>query len=613
MVSEEGRRSLGCSIAVLIVLMAVSPVFLAEAIEFSSDLNVGPYVDRVVYKTVEDGKLALLSGEIDFIYRPTGYDEELAEDPNVEVTTASVRNGYGHLTINCGKYPLNISAFRRAFALAYDKSRVIEDVWNGFGQEHDSLLPYPCSWCIEDEMPYHYYTAQPDDGNALLDRAGFNLDPVTGYRLAPDGTPFNVVIEYPANNFWGASVALIGVDALLSLHVNADTRGADFYEMMTRLDMKGDFDIIMYATQWTSDTVEWLAYEYWSEYADTVYQNPCRFANETYDSWRDQLLHSTDYEEVYEAASAMQMILQENVPRLVAYVNQMVYAYRTDKYDGVIYDVNRGPASQWTLRKAHRIDGTSGGSVYIQLVNPETMNIFLYGSLYAGELLINLYPSLYSRAPDMSPWPYIATDVLFETHDDNSRVPVGHTRITIETLTNATWSDGVLLTAEDVAFTYTYLLESMSYGNTAGAELRELVAAYALSPSKLVLEFGTESYWHFENFAYEKLIPKHIFNDVDGIGYQGWNQWNPVFDPAHPHVTSGPFLLTDVVLGEFFEYTANPDFCYYPQAYTNTTTTSTCSTTTTTAVFNTTLAVVGGAISSAAVILLGARFVLREV
>jgi hypothetical protein len=118
------------------------------------------------------------------------------------------------------------------------------------------------------------------------------------------------------------------------------------------------------------------------------------------------------------------------------------------------------------------------------------------------------------------------------------------------------------LTAEDVAFTFTYAHESGLLGNPAGVGLGDLIASYAPSPYRAILEFDTESYWLFSNFAYDSIIPEHIFNDDTGIGYAGWDDWNPVFS-ADPHVTSGPFRLTSYQTGDWYELTPNPLF-YYP-------------------------------------------------
>ena len=91
---------------------------------------------------------------------------------------------------------------------------------------------------------------------------------------------------------------------------------------------------------------------------------------------------------------------------------------------------------------------------------PDTFNIFQASSAYSIKILAEIWPSLYSFAPALTAYPNLAECMTVETHDDNAAVPEGHTRFTVDVIQNATWSDGVPLTAEDVAFTYTYFFES---------------------------------------------------------------------------------------------------------------------------------------------------------
>lgn len=606
---NDGRRRCCVALTVFMILfMAGSPALSIASVDFPSDLNVGPFVNKVIYKMIEEQILALQSGEIDFMTNYVKPQElpAIDEDPDISIVSA-LRNGYGQITINCAKYPLNVSAFRRSFAFAFDKTRVTTEIMSGFSQEHDSMVPYTNSWCIEDELPYHYYTAQAEIGNQILNDTGFTIDPASGYRLAPNGSLFNVVVEFPSSSMEIAGgCCQIAVDALQALHINAEIRAGGLQEIVSRLVYHGDYDMVFYGRNFETNDVDWLAYEFGSEYADMQYMNPTNFANDTYDSWIEQLLHSISYEEVYEAAAAMQLILHENVPRVVAYENLEIEAYRIDEYTGQVPDLGRWIGSQWTLRKIHKIDGTGGGTVNIGFKPPETFNIFLIRTDYPADILINLYPSLYSRAPDISPWPYLAEELLIETHADNQHVQEGHTLFTIDIITNATWSDGKPLTAADVAFTFTYLFESLSFGNPAGVRLGDLAAAYAPTPYRAVLEFFSESYWHFSNFAFQWIIPEHIFNDTGGIGYKGWNKWNPVFNPEDPHITSGPFELTDWVIGEFYELSANPSFCYYPV------TTPPTPTTTTGPIYNFHMVFYGGIVGAAVVIFFGGYILQRK-
>jgi hypothetical protein len=372
--------------------------------------------------------------------------------------------------------------------------------------------------------------------------------------------------------------------------------------------------MVFFAVNFYSNDVDWLAYEYWSEYADTPYQNPTNFRNSTYDSYRNDLLYGTTYQEVYDAAANMQKVLQYNVPRLVVYENTYMQGYRNDQFTGHVEDLGRYITGPWTMLKIQKLDGTFGGTVPIAISEePDSFNIYVTNSAYSAAILSELWPSLYGFAPDLTPWPDLAESMVVETHSDNAEVPAGHTRFTVNVIQNATWSDGVPITAEDVAFSLTYAYESAPYGNPAGTDIGDLAAAYAPTPYTAVIEFNTESYWHFSNFAYDTIIPEHIFNDDTGIGYAGWNTWNPVFDPAEPNVNCGPYRFSDYEAGEFYEITHNPTFHYAPDRPDVTTTTATTEPTTPTATtFDVTLAIVAGAVGAAVVILVGGFVLLRQ-
>jgi ABC-type transport system substrate-binding protein len=556
------------SFIILLVTLSFTPILGQALFDAPSNLNIGPYVDKVVYRVIanqDQRLLALQAGEIDMdlsFFDPVHFTT-LDADPDINIFEGQ-RNGYGHFTINCDKYPLNISGLRRAFAYAFDKTRVTSETFDGFSIEHDSLIAPSNPWCIEDDFGWHYYTNQSDIGNQILDDLNFTIDPGSGYRLAPDGTAFNVVIEYISPGLPFGNPAFIGVDALQSLHINATTRAGAGNDIASRLSQHQDYDIVLYAVNFEDFDIEWLAYDYWSDYADVPYQNPTNFRNTTYDSWRDQLLFGKTYEEVYEAASEMQKILQYNVPRLVIYVNTYIQGYRNDKFTGQVPDQGSYITGQWTMRKIHKIDGTRGGVVLIAAsTEPDIFNFFVSNNPTSTSIFHEVWPSLYAQSPNLTAYPYLAESMLVEKYEDNSQVTDNHTRFTLDIIQNATWSDGTPLTAEDVAFSFNYIIESGIYGNQAAMQLSNLYSVYAPTPNRVVIEFSSENYWHFSHFAYQYIIPKHIFNNETGIGYQGWNTWNPVFDPAEPYITAGPYLVTDYDAGEFYELSVNPDFAYY--------------------------------------------------
>ncbi|MHA2158899.1 MAG: ABC transporter substrate-binding protein [Candidatus Thorarchaeota archaeon] len=563
------RRSRSALSLCCIFLFIFLQTPLVVSTDIQDDIRHGPFVDKVVYKVINDYEsriLALQEGVIDI---DSGFIEvsnisKLLADPNIEVIELP-RNGYGDIIINCARYPLNISGFRRAFAYAFNKTKVMYNILDGHASLHDSLVPSVNRWCAEDLFDFHYYDAEPEIGNTILDELEFTLNGVTGFRDAPNGNPFSVTILYE----WRfgdihREIANVAVEALQSLNVSADTESRSFW-FPPNPPENDDFDMITYSVAGDYDDIDWLVSGFGSEYIDIPDNNPSNFGNDTYDSWIDQLRNGKMYSEIYEASAEMQKILHYNVPRLVVYQNTVMQSYRNDKFIGHVEDLERHISGPWTLRSIINIDNTFGGTVGVSLSQePYSFNIYTTNSRFSNMIFENLYSSLYSHDPNMNPIPDLVESKLVEVQSNHSGVtifPLNHMRFTFDIIQNATWTDGEPLTAEDVVFTLNYLNWSSAYGNPAAAGLSNLVAAYAPTPYRAVIEFNTESYWHFYNIAYEYIIPKHIFTNID---YSGWNTWNPVFDSKEPHVTSGPFFLTDFDAGEFYELTVNPDYHYYP-------------------------------------------------
>ncbi len=223
----KSKRTVAVLTVCFLSVLVISGISDVSAIEFTpNELNAGPYVDKIVYKVIESDEervLALQAGEIemDTSYLDPIYMGGFGMGEDIDFVSVP-RNGYGYISINCRDYPLNISAFRRAFAFAFDKTAVTVDIHDGFSLEHDSLVPYPNGWCVEDEFTSHYYTDQTAIGAQILVDADFTIDGGTGFLLAPNGDPFDVIIEYPASSpEIAGGTAQIGVDALHRLHINA--------------------------------------------------------------------------------------------------------------------------------------------------------------------------------------------------------------------------------------------------------------------------------------------------------------------------------------------------------------------------------------------------------
>jgi ABC-type transport system substrate-binding protein len=592
-------------------MMAISPIFASAQTTLPGHDKSGPYVDKIVFNVItqdDQQVLALQDDEIDLIgdMVDPSFLDTLTEAENIEVANV-LRNGYGYVTINTAKYPYNITAFRRALAFALDKEAISDDVWDGLSVPQDSCVPQVNPGSIEGQLPYTYYEANVALGQALLAQAGFADIDADGFLEAPDGSDFDVLVECAQSSNIAIEVGQKVAEALTALEIDAVSVPTDFYEYLNRLYFHGEYDIVFLGSTFTNFDLDWLAYEFWSDYADEPYWNFPNFANASYDAWRDQLLHATFWDGpggVLEAALEMQEVWVFQSPMIICYENILLSAYRTDRFEGFVNDVSDGVPGWWTNYQVHLQDGLGGpfGGTF-RWSNPldlDTFNFMVSSSAYTMNVLGELYDSLITTDYQGNDVNWLAESYIAETHEDNPNVPDGYTRFTFQMIQNATWTDGTQITAEDVAFSLNYFRDAP--GNPYGADLTEMTAAYAPTTYTVVVEFGSESFWHLHTAAYKPVIPKAVFQDV---GLDGWNLWNPD-PPTEAMVTSGPFNVSDYVAGEFTELTYNPNYFFGLDRTTEPTDTDTGPVT------DFTMAIVAGAVGAAVVILVGGYVLMRQ-
>jgi ABC-type transport system substrate-binding protein len=549
-------------VVLIIVLLGVSQVpVMAQS--FDSTFKSGPFVDKLVFNV--NNEIDLIGDRVD-----PSFIETLEAAENIE-TSATLRNGYGFFTINCAKYPFNITAFRRAMAFAFDKEAISEEVLNGFSVPLDSCIPLINPFSIEGQLPYSYYNASIALANSLLDEAGFadiNLD---GYRESPDGSSLNVRIECSQDSSLAIEISHALRESLQALQVDATVIPIIWRDGIRM--QYDEYDVTFSAWNSNDFDVDWLAYEFWSEYADERFFNLPRFQNTSYDAWREQLLYSTDYDDVYEAAIEMQRIWVYECPMIICYENLLLSAYRTDKFEGHVNDWADGVPGSWTNKKVHlKADqgGPFGGTFrWSNSLDLDTFNLLGASSAYTIQVLTELYDSMMTLDPEANDMMWLAESYLAETHAENDTIPAGQTRFTFQLLQNANWTDGTALTAEDVAFSLNFLRNAP--GNRYRLDLLNMSAAYASSTYTVVVEFNTESYWHLHGVAFKPIFPKHVMQE---IVIEDWAKWSPN-PPVEEMVTSGPFNVSEYVAGEFIELTRNDNYFYTAeQPDTSSTTTS---------------------------------------
>ncbi|MCK4484265.1 MAG: hypothetical protein KAU89_05540, partial [Candidatus Thorarchaeota archaeon] len=171
MISMRAKKFLAITLVAVFLMMAFSPLF-AKAQTIPGRFKNGPYVEKIVFRVIEEeaaAVLALQNNAIDMMGDMVDpqYLEVLEEAANID-TARVQRNGFGFVTINTAKYPLNITALRRALAFAVDKQKISDDIWAGLADPQDGPLPAVNPWTIEGTLEYTYYEANVIKGNQLL-------------------------------------------------------------------------------------------------------------------------------------------------------------------------------------------------------------------------------------------------------------------------------------------------------------------------------------------------------------------------------------------------------------------------------------------------------------
>ncbi|TFF68078.1 hypothetical protein EU520_00915 [Candidatus Thorarchaeota archaeon] len=555
------RRILVFFLVTSLVSMLCQPI-PAEHVPLVNDEDKGPYLEQLdLHWTLGDANLVenLLSNEIDMMGDSIHIDSAAALEgaENIEIVK-HLRNGYGYMTINCDKYPLNITAFRRAVAFAVDKEEICTDSWDGWAEPLDSLIPKMNPFSIEGDLPYSYYDSDMEMAGSLLDGAGFHDIDSDGFREAPDRSNLDVVVEWLQYTDVSVAICNAFADQLQALKINA-TAKSGWSDGLTRLYFHGDYDMMFLGESFTDLDITWMADEYWSENANESYYNFPNFRNTTYDSWREQLLYSTEYGEVYEAARQMQEIWIHACPVIVCYENYVPHAYRTDRFSGFVAEPLDSIGGWWTCLRTHLTRsgyGILGGTLRVGLphTTPQFNIMIATGAAsYDFPYLHLMYDSLLRRGPDGNDLSWLAKSYVVETHDDDSSVAEGTTRFTFDIRTDITWTDGSRLTASDIVCALNFY--RISPGNPLGQGMSEIYAAYTLSSFRLVVEVSQVSYWGRYAFCFKPILPPSLLED---LAPEDWADWDPQ-PPEDRMVTSGPFNVS-AVESEYLSLRHNPDY-----------------------------------------------------
>ncbi len=577
---------------VTIMIMCFSMIAIpSEALVMASvGDDQGVYLDCVEYIVIEDDLQrvqSLQNGSIDMLigYLSGNHFKNLEETENVAVES-QLKYGYGQLIINCFKYPLNESSFRRAFAYALNKTAFAEPYASYRASHvtqalpHDAFFPKINPLTAEGSLPSNYYDGDILTANQTLHDGGFFDDDGDGWREAPDGSDFSVTVEMPLGFYYPAMGQVIE-DTLAAIGVEGSVFYSPTHDYLDLVEIHGDFDIAYHRTdQWQylpsiplnplTLYMDYLKHFTADNYMILGYNVP-NWINTTYDSWVDSFFNASSEVQIEEAALEIQKIWFEECPTIICHSIFENVAYRTDKFRNLHVDFNGEFVFPWSSYLTRLVDeegGPIGGTLRIGYNEEiETFNYMragkqefdsVFGFMESSrDILEHLQVTLVNLDENGQYIPWLAESYTIENHDSNPSVPVNHSRITFELRDDAKWSDGSDITGSDVAYSLSYYVESAQYGNPVGVLFEGMYAAYSPTPSTVIVEFR-EPYCllRLSSFAVANIVPQTTF---DSVGYDGWESWNPVLG-TDEFITGGPFQLESHTPGESTLLTYNPYF-----------------------------------------------------
>jgi len=117
------------------------------------------------------------------------------------------------------------------------------------------------------------------------------------------------------------------------------------------------------------------------------------------------------------------------------------------------------------------------------------------------------------------------------------------------------WSDGVPLTAEDVAYTLNRIIDGKYEKTNFGSYAESMVRAEAIDDLTVRVEVSRPSPVMDHLFIF--ILPKHIWESIDGKEVRSFEN---VGTPDSPTVGSGPYVMVERQPGQFTRMQANPNW-----------------------------------------------------
>ncbi|HVM30032.1 MAG TPA: ABC transporter substrate-binding protein [Candidatus Limnocylindrales bacterium] len=309
--------------------------------------------DRLVIQIFRDSASmaeALRNNELDYAHNVSAeHFDRLASDEGI-VTVNGQGNGYTELAFNtygtgtgnvieggggASTPALQDAAFRDALGYAIDRELLVERLLNGYGEPGASHVPpFQTQYHVQ---PDNLRTFDLDEARSRLEAAGYELDD-QGRRLDQDGNPINLRLYFPDSSEDYAAAGQFIADWFGELGIGVSAQQMDSGALGELLlppeagdEYNADFDMFIWG--WGGDIdpnslLEIFTCDQIGQSSDSLYCNP------EYDQMFQEQNRAESTEERAEILARMQNLIYDEAPYHILYYDDVLAAYRTDRFTG---------------------------------------------------------------------------------------------------------------------------------------------------------------------------------------------------------------------------------------------------------------------------------------
>jgi len=367
------------------------------------------------------------------------------------------------------------------------------------------------------------------------------VTPALAQERVPPVEIFTTTESYDPIRYEGAFII---ADAWRELGLDVTVSPLEFRTLLDRFYSEQNFDTVIMG--W-SGRVDRLDPQFYLGSLDSRQgvmgaNNPGGYSNPDYDALYDAQSREFDIEARRDIVHEMQELYMPDVPVVVLFHRDEVVAYNNTTFTNMNAMAGEGLYSEWVPLEAQPV----GDSQTLRIggpQEPDNVNPLASTSVWGWKWMRLYYDRLVRLTPDVEPMPWAATSV--DAVDDVT--------IDVTLREGMLWHDGEAVTAEDVAFTFEYYMNSdYSYFNAYLAPVESVEVT-----GDLTVRFNlSEPSAPFATITLSQIpiLPKHIWEGIENPG--------DLTPEQIPTVGSGPFIYDRYDRGEFMSLATNPDHFY---------------------------------------------------